>query len=295
MEDVSDIAFRLLCKKYGAGITYTEMNHAGSVVRGNLKRSVTCEEERPVGIQVAGRDIDEIIETAKTVEKNADIIDINLGCPGTNVISRGYGSALLKEPELIGKIIRALVEVVDLPVTAKMRAGYTKEADALLISKIIQENGASAAAIHPRTTSQRYTGKANWDIIKDVKSSLKIPVIGNGDIKTPEDAKRMFEETKCDAIMIGRAAIGDPLIFKRTILYIEEGILIESTQEEKTKAFEEYIRLARKHDLLYKTRLIRQAQMFTRSMKNSTQFRLALNQAKDKEEIVMRTVEFLST
>jgi len=173
MEEVSDIAFRLTCKHYGAGLVYTEMCHTRSLVRGKMDRAVTCEDERPIGIQVAGNDVDEVVQAAKAIEGHADLIDINLGCPGKNVVASGYGSALLQHPDKIGAIISALCSSVKIPVTAKMRAGFHKDAHAVSIAQTIETAGGSCVAIHPRTKDQRYSGKADWNIIRLVKDSVK--------------------------------------------------------------------------------------------------------------------------
>ena len=213
MEDVSDLAFRLVCKQYGAGMVYTEMCHTRSLIRGYTDRAVTNVEERPIGIQVAGNDVQEVVEAARAVEHMGDLIDINLGCPGKNVVGCGYGSALLKTPALIGDIISSLKQSVKVPVTAKMRAGFNSDANALLIAQTIENAGGDCVAIHPRTKDQLYSGRADWSIIRAVKDAVSIPIIGNGDIRSGKDAFEMLTQTKCDGIMIGRAAIGDPLIF----------------------------------------------------------------------------------
>jgi len=298
MEDVTDIAFRLTCKKYGAGMVYTEMCHSPSLVRGIMDRSETCEEERPVGIQVAGKDWKEVVEAAKAVEGKADLIDINLGCPGRNVIGRGYGSALLKTPDVIGEIISHLSEAVKVPVTAKMRAGYTNDANALKIAKVIEDAGGQAIAIHPRTKEQGYSGRADWTIIKDVKKEISIPVIGNGDIRSGRDAHEIYSLTKCDGIMVGRAAIGDPLIFKRILDYLKDDgkeAEVASTIEERIKAFEVYVKFAKHYGLVKKVRFLRQAQQVTRMIPGAATFRQILPSTKDPEEIVRKTIEFLST
>lgn len=295
MEDVSDLAFRLTCKHYGAGMVYTEMCHSRSLVRGKLDRALTSPEERPLGIQVAGDDVDQVVEAARAVESRADLIDINLGCPGKKVVACGYGSALLREPEKIGEIVSALSSAVKVPVTAKMRAGYSSDADAVKIAEVIEQSGGTAVTVHPRTKAQKYSGRADWSIIKAVKDTIGIPVIGNGDVRSGADAAEMLSSTGCDGVMIGRAAIGDPLIFKRVAQYLSEGEEAPSTMEERIAAFELYIKHARRLGLFYKGRLLRQAQHVTRHIPHASVFRNGLSDCQDAEEVVRRTIEFLSS
>lgn len=296
MEDVSDLAFRLTCKHYGAGMLYTEMCHTRSLIRGHMKRAEIDESERPIGIQVAGSDVNEVVEAAQALESRADLIDINLGCPGKKVVACGMGSALLANPQLIGSIVSSLKSAVSVPVTAKMRAGISSDANALLIAKTIEDAGGDAVAVHPRTKDQRYSGRADWSIIKAVKEKVSIAVIGNGDVRSGKDAAEMFSTTGCDAVMIGRAAIGDPLIFKRVLQYLsEDGREGEpiSTVEEKIAAFELYVKFAKKFGMLTKARVLRQSQHVTRYIPGASPFRHSLSIVKDPEEIVKKTVEYL--
>jgi len=296
MEDVSDLAFRMTCKHYGAGLVYTEMCHTRSLVRGKMHRAETSSEERPIGIQVAGNDVDEVVEAALAVEKHADLIDINLGCPGKKVIAAGYGSALLKDPLQISRIISALKQSLKIPVTAKMRAGYSSDANAVKIAQSIVDAGGDCVAIHPRTKDQRYSGRADWSIIKAVKEAIDVPVIGNGDVRCGKDAFEMFKTTGCDGVMIGRAAIGDPLIFSRVLQYLKEegreGEIVSSI-EEKTKAFELYVKYAKHFGLFDKARLLRQSQHVTRYIPGASIFRNSLSEVKDPGEIFRMTVEYL--
>ncbi|MBW3019560.1 tRNA-dihydrouridine synthase family protein [Candidatus Woesearchaeota archaeon] len=288
MEDVTDAAFRLTCKKYGADIVWTEMLHSRSAVKGK-DLPLLLKEERPLAVQVAGNNVEEVVQTARAVEDNCDIIDINLGCPGNNVISSGYGSSLLRKPKLIGQIIKALVDNIALPVTAKMRAGF-KRVNAARVAKLIEKSGASAITLHPRTQAQGYGGKADWGLIAKVRKELSIPVIGNGDVRTGKDAKEMLKIA--DSVMIGRAAIGDPLIFKRVKGYLATGRETRSTKEEKIKAFEQYIRYAKKYKLLTKPKLMRQAQCFTKGIKGAAKLRDVLS-GENEEMIIQKTKEFI--
>jgi nifR3 family TIM-barrel protein len=289
MEDVTDAAFRLTCKKYGADIVWTEMLHSRSAVRGK-SIPLLLKEECPIAVQVAGDNVDEVVETAKIVESKCDIIDINLGCPGNNVISSGYGSSLLRKPKLIGEIVKALVDEIALPITAKMRAGF-KTVNAVKIAAVIEKSGASAITLHPRTQAQGYSGKADWGLIEKVKKKLSIPVIGNGDVRRGRDAKGMLKIA--DSVMIGRAAIGDPLVFKRVKEYIEEGKETASTREEKIKAFELYLRYAKKYKLITKTKILRQAQYFTKGIKGAAKLRDQLS-GEEIEKIIEKTKEFIT-
>jgi len=239
MAGVTDIVFRLICKSFGCGLLYTEMVSAKGLYYNSENTKVLMEidtRERPVAIQIFGSEPEIMAYAAvKAEEAGADIIDINMGCPTPKIVNNGDGSALMKNPKLAGDIIRAVVKSVNIPVTVKIRKGWDeKSVNAVELGLIAEEEGAAAIAVHGRTREQFYSGKADWDIIKRVKQALSIPVIGNGDIYSPEDAKRMIEETGCDAVLIGRGAQGNPWIFKRTLEYMKNGILTaEPTPREK--------------------------------------------------------------
>jgi tRNA-dihydrouridine synthase B len=290
MAGITDIAFRIICKQYGAGLVYTEMVNANAIYRNNkstLKKAKICEEERPAVIQLFGARKKELIESAKILEAmGADIIDFNLGCPDRNVIKQGAGSALLKRPAKIKELISALVDAVDIPVTAKIRIGITKGQNfGLKTAKIIEEAGASAIAVHGRTVDQAYSGKADWNAIKEIKENISIPVIGSGDVATPEDAERMIKETGCDFIMIGRAAIANPHIF-REILDTRAGKKSEKlTAEQKIQLVFEYSELAKKMDCFDFVSLRQHACDFTKGLHEATRLRLKISQAKSEEEL----------
>jgi len=232
MAGVTDIVFRLICKSFGCGLLYTEMVSAKGLYYKSENTKALMEidpRERPVAIQIFGSE-PEIMAyaAAKAEEFGADIIDINMGCPTPKIVNNGDGSALMKNPKLAGEIIKAVVKSVNIPVTVKIRKGWDENSvNAVELGQIAEEEGASAIAVHGRTREEFYSGKADWDIIKKVKQALSIPVIGNGDIYSPEDAKRMIDETGCDAVLIGRGAQGNPWIFKRTIEYLKNGIITE--------------------------------------------------------------------
>lgn len=218
MAGITDLAFRKICKSYGAGLVYTEMvSSKGLFYKDEKTALLTASEEfeRPVAVQIFGSDPDILASAAEKLSKEADIIDINMGCPAPKVVKNDDGSKLMLNLELVDKITKKVVEASSVPVTVKTRKGWDENhTSALEIAKICESNGVAAIAIHGRTRDQFYSGKADWNIIKEVKENVKIPVIGNGDVTDYESAKALFEETNCDAIMIGRGAIGNPWIFK---------------------------------------------------------------------------------
>ena len=234
MAGVCNSAYRKICKEMGCGLVYAEMVSDKAITFSNKKTLDMLymeEEERPLTQQIFGSDKDSFVEAAKYIYENMkpDIIDINMGCPVPKVAVRAQaGSALLKNPEKIYDIVKAVVEAVPIPVTVKIRSGWdSNHINAVEVAKIIEKAGASAICVHPRTRSQGYSGKADWNIIKQVKDAVAIPVIGNGDIKTPEDAKNMLDSTGCDAVMIGRGVLGNPWLIKNTINYLENKPLID--------------------------------------------------------------------
>ena len=222
MEDVTDIGFRKLCKRFGASMVYTEFVSAEALVRSvksTVNKLTIADEERPVGIQIYGRDVPQMVEAARIVESEAhpDVIDLNFGCPVKKVAGKGAGAGMLQKPELLLEITREVVKAVSTPVTVKTRLGWNQEQ--LIITTLaeqLQDCGIQALTIHGRTRSQMYTGQADWTLIGEVKRNprIHIPIIGNGDITTPEEARRAFEQYGVDAVMIGRATFGRPWIFK---------------------------------------------------------------------------------
>lgn len=240
MAGVTDLPFRLLCKEQGCGLMYTEMVSAKAILYKNRNTGPLMEvrpEEEPVALQLFGSDPEIVSNIAAQVEDGPyAFIDINMGCPVPKIVNNGEGSALMKNPKLVEEILTALVKKVKKPVTVKFRKGFDDDhINAVEIARIAESCGVSAVAVHGRTRAQFYSGKADWDIIRQVKEAVKIPVIGNGDIFTPEDAKRMLDETGCDGLMIARGAKGNPWIFSRTLHYLETGELLGPPDKEELK------------------------------------------------------------
>ncbi|GAE87343.1 tRNA dihydrouridine synthase DusB [Acetivibrio straminisolvens] len=239
MAGITDIPFRLLCKEQGCGLTYTEMVSAKGIYYNDEKTKMLTAvdgSEGKVALQIFGSDPSIMANvTERLNDSDACIIDINMGCPTPKITKNGDGCALMLEPDLVGKIVREVSKASVKPVTVKIRKGWDENrVNAVEIAKIAEENGAAAVAVHGRTREQFYSGKADWSIIRQVKESVSIPVIGNGDIFSPEDAKRMFDETNCDAVMIGRGAQGNPWIFKGIIKHLE-GYTFNSNISPETK------------------------------------------------------------
>ena len=232
MAGVTDLPFRLLCKEMGCNMLYTEMVSAKAILykNKNTKELLNIDKnEHPVGVQLFGSDPDIMAQIAAQVEEGeCDFIDINMGCPVPKIVNNGEGSALLKQPKLVEKILTKMVKAVNKPVTVKIRKGFENgTVYAVEIAKIAESCGVSAIAVHGRTREQYYSGKADWDVIKDVKKAVKIPVIGNGDIFSAEDAKAMKEYTGCDGLMVARGARGNPWIFREIKEYLENGNVID--------------------------------------------------------------------
>lgn len=295
MAGVTDLVFRVICKEMDCGMVYSEMVSAKGVQHNNKNTKELLkvdERERPVAMQMFGSDPEIMAEMARKLNEyeDIDILDINMGCPAPKIVKNGEGSALTLNPKLVGEIISAVSKASEKPVTVKFRKGFDDQhLNALEIGKIAEESGAKAVTIHGRTREQYYAGKADWDIIKALKEEIKtIPVIGNGDIFTPEDAKNMLEYTGCDAVMIGRGSQGNPFIFKRTVEYLENGILLpEPTWEDR-------LDIAEKHmDMLadYKGEVIGIREMrkhlgwYIKGLTHSAEMRVKINATSGRENM----------
>ena len=250
MEDVTDIGFRHLCKRYGAAMVYTEFVSAEALVRSvqsTINKLTISDEERPVGIQIYGRDVESMVEAAKIVEQaHPDIIDLNFGCPVKKVAGKGAGAGMLQNIPLLLEITREVVKAVQVPVTVKTRLGW--DSNHLIITELaeqLQDCGIQALTIHGRTRSQMYTGEADWTLIGEVKKNprIRIPIIGNGDITSPEKAKQAFLQYGVDAVMVGRATFGRPWIFKEMRDYLDNNPSNELTTDDKIDILEEQLRI----------------------------------------------------
>ena len=302
MAGVTDLPFRLLCKEQGAGLLCMEMVSAKGILYNNknTEQLLTIDEaEHPVSLQLFGSDPEIMSEMAKRIEERPfDILDINMGCPVPKVVNNGDGSALMKNPLLAGKIIEKTVRAIQKPVTVKIRKGFDDaHINAVEMAKIAEASGAAAIAVHGRTREQYYSGKADWDIIRQVKEAVKIPVIGNGDILTAEDAIRMGEEPGCDGFMIARGAQGNPWIFKQILHYFKTGEHLEKPSPEEMVAM--ILRHA-KMQLEFKgaytgIREIRKhAAWYTTGYKHAARLRSEINEVESLEELEELLQRFLA-
>lgn len=300
MAGVTDMPFRVLCKKEGAGLTYTEMVSAKGLFYKDKKTKNLLEIgeiEKPCAVQIFGSDPDIMSEIAEGLsELDIDIIDINSGCPTPKIVKNGEGSALMQNPKLFGEIVKKVSKTSKKPITIKFRKGWDEASvNAIEIAKIAEANGAAAITVHGRTREQFYSGKADWGIIKSVKEAVSIPVIGNGDIFTPQDAKKMLEYTGCDGIMIGRGAQGNPWIFKRVLTYLETGeMLPETTVDEKiNKIFEHFeLMIKLKNEILAVKEMRKHISWYIKGMKDSTKVKESVNKLNTFEEVRQTLLEY---
>ncbi len=301
MAGVTNRPFRIICKEYGAGMVCTEMASSRAMFHNDLKTKRllnTDGEKRPISMQIFGSDEETMAYAAKHVSEIADIIDINMGCPAPKVVKNGDGSKLLLDLEKAETILKSVVQNSKVPVTLKIRKGWNSEnIVAVEIAQIAEKMGISAITIHGRTRSEFYTGKADLDIIKKVKESVKIPVIGNGDIVDGETAKRMFEYTGVDGIMIGRGSFGRPWIFKEIITYLSTDNKIEEvTNEERLRVIKRHINLAveEKGEIAVKE-FRKHMAWYTKSLKNSSEFRNSINKIESKQELINKVEEYFKS
>ncbi len=294
MAGVTDLPFRLLCKEQGAGLICMEMISAKAIYFNNKNTMELMEihpEECPVSLQLFGSDADIIAEMAKRIEERPfAILDINMGCPVPKVAGNGEGSALMRNPKLVAEIVEKTAKAISKPVTVKIRKGFNEnEVNAVEIAHIAEECGAAAVAVHGRTREQYYSGKADWDIIRQVKERVKIPVIGNGDIVDGASAKAMLEQTGCDGLMIGRGAQGNPWIFREILHFLETGeLMAPASKEEKAAVIRRHIEL----QMQYKGEFTGVREMrkhlawYSAGLPGSAKFRNEVNLMETKEELL---------
>ena len=301
MAGVTNLTFRIICEKFEPGMVCTEMVSSKAIFYNDQKtrRLLNTEgEKRPISFQIFGSDEETMCYTAKYMSKIADIIDINMGCPAPKVVKNGDGSKLLLDLEKAKRIMKVVVENSSVPVTVKIRKGWDKEnIVAVQVAKIAEEVGISAITIHGRTRSEFYTGKADWDIIKEVKDSVKIPVIGTGDIVDEETAYQMFEKTGVDGIMIGRGSFGNPWIFRNIKHFLITGEKLPSpTNSERLNIIKEHIDLAveEKGEIAIKE-LRKHIAWYTKNLKNSSEFRNSINMIETKEQLIKTLNEYFET
>lgn len=297
MEDVTDYTFRLLCKSFGVDMVYTEFVSSDALIR-NVKKTQQkmsiFEAERPVAIQIYGREIDSMAEAAKIAEQSGpDILDLNFGCPVKKVAGKGAGSGMLKEPDKMVDIVKAVVNAVDIPVTVKTRLGWDEDSKIIVdLAEQLQDVGIKALTVHGRTRCQMYKGEADWTLIGEIKNNprMHIPIIGNGDITSPEKAKDFFDRYGVDAIMVGRACVGNPWIFKEIRHYLDTGEkLPEFTLREKVDILKRQIRdaiawLDERRGILHSRRHLAESTAF-KGLPHFRQLRISMLRAGTKHEL----------
>jgi len=296
MAGVSDPALRLQCKQMGAGLVVTEFTNIHSIIakENQLKENKKTiqefleysENERPLSVQLFGSNLEALEKAAKIVEPFFDMIDYNMGCPAPHVTQQMAGGALLQESNLTKKIFSTLVNAVKKPVTLKIRLGVTEASRYLFkdIAQIAEDEGIEMITLHPRTVSQGYAGNADWKMIKDLKEISKIPIVGNGDIMTPEDAKKMLDETKCDYVMIGRGAMGNPFLFEQINDFLNTGKYQEYSFKEKLDSFFEYMQLSKNYKIKF-ANIKGQAMRFTKGISGGAKIRSKITFTKNIEEL----------
>ena len=297
---LTDLPFRQVCEKYKPGLVVTEMVSSKALYYNDEKTKQLLKmdgEKRPVSAQIFGSDIESMTYAANYVSKIANIVDINMGCPAPKVVKNGDGSKLLLNLDKVYEIVKAVVRSSSVPVTVKIRKGWDSEhIVAVEAAKAIERAGASAIAVHGRTRAEYYTGRADWDIIKKVKENVNIPVIGNGDIKSPEDAKKIFEQTNCDGIMIGRATLGKPWILEQIRTYLENGTIRQISNKEILETILNHIELEVKEKGEYTgiREMRKHICYYLKSLPNASTVRDKINHLESKEEVESELVSYFS-
>ena len=300
MAGLTDLPFRLVCEKYKPGLVVTEMVSSKALYYNDEKTKQLLKmdgEKRPVSAQIFGSDIESMAYGASYVSKIADIVDVNMGCPAPKVVKNGDGSKLLLDLDKVYEIVKTVVKNSTVPVTVKIRKGWDNDhIVAVEAAKVIESAGASAITIHGRTRSEYYTGVADWNIIKEVKESVNIPVIGNGDIKSPEDAKKIFEQTNCDGIMIGRATLGRPWILEQIRTYLENGTIRKITNKEILETILNHIDLEVKEKGEYTgiREMRKHICYYLKGLPGASSVRDKINHLESKEEVQKELVDYFS-
>lgn len=301
MAGITDLPFRLICEKYGAGLACTEMISSKGLYYNDSKTKLLLDiegEKRPVAAQIFGNDLEAMEYASEYVSKFVDIVDINMGCPAPKIVKNGDGSKLLLNLELLGKIAETVVNASKVPVTAKIRKGWNNNnIVAVEAAKILEKSGISAITIHGRTREEYYSGNADWEIIKKVKSEVKIPVIGNGDIKSKEDALKIFEETNVDGIMIGRASIGNPWIFEEIINYLEGKPQRKVSNMEKLEVIKQHIELEvkAKGEKVGIKEMRKHLAYYVKNTKDASKIRVRINEIDNKKELINCLNEYFTS
>lgn len=294
MAGVTDLPYRIICREKRAGLMYTEMVSAKGLFYGDKRTEEIMKvlpQESPVALQIFGSEpeiIKSVIEEKLTHRKEYVLIDINMGCPAPKIVKNGDGSALMKNPKLIGQIVKAAKSVSTKPLTVKIRKGWDDgSVNAVEVAKIIEASGADAITIHGRTREEFYSGTADWDIIRDVKAGVRIPVIGNGDIFKPEDIKKMMEYTNCDAVMIGRGAKGNPWIFDMGVQYLETGKYDKPTPLEKIDMCLTHLDLLteNKRERIASMEIRKHVAWYLKGLNGSSEVRDMINRAESKDKL----------
>ena len=296
MAGVSDPALRIMCKEMGAGLVVTELTSVNAIVAKHEQlesqsKNITefiefSEKERPLSVQLFGSDIVALEKAAKIVEPHFDMIDYNMGCPAPHITKQMAGGALLQNADLTRQIFRTLVNTIKKPVSLKMRIGVTEENNSLFldIAKIAEQEGIAMMTLHPRTVSQGYSGHANWEMIKKLKQNVSVPVVGNGDITSPEIAKKVLDYTGCDYLMVGRGAMGNPFIFEQINDYLDNGVYKKYTLTDRLDAFVKYLELTEKYNIRF-ANIKQQAIRFTKGTVGGAQLRNRLSTATNTDDL----------